>query len=186
MAGVKEVETRCAAWSWTAGEQITTSSVSDLRCRETQSCCRLCWARSELEIKMIELNRKLTNTITLDELSLDGDNAIVKYYTGLSHFSALMALFSFVSVHIPVKKTALSNQSSHSLARYFAKWVDIMYIWLKPLIKWPSHEELLKTIPTEFRASFRKCVVIVDCFEIFYWKTIILASWPELKHGQII
>jgi len=38
---------------------------------------------------------------------------------------------------------------------------------LKPLIKWPGREELQKTLPLDFRAHFKKCVVIIDCFEIF-------------------
>ena len=59
-----------------------------------------------------------------------------------------------------------------------------MYIQLKTPIKWPSREELLKTMPTEFRVSFRNCVVIIDCFEIFTEDP--LASWPELKHDKII
>ena len=42
-----------------------------------------------------------------------------------------------------------------------------MYVKLKPLIKWPNREELLKTMPMDFRSNFKRCVVIIDCFEIF-------------------
>ena len=39
---------------------------------------------------------------------------------------------------------------------------------MKPLIKWPDHEQLYKTMPISFKAGvFRKCIAIIDCFEIF-------------------
>ena len=42
-----------------------------------------------------------------------------------------------------------------------------MFISLKPLIKWPSREELQKSMPMDFRSNFKKCTVIIDCFEIY-------------------
>ena len=42
-----------------------------------------------------------------------------------------------------------------------------MYSRLKPLIKWPSREQLRKTMPAVFLPHFRKCVFIKDCFEVF-------------------
>ena len=42
-----------------------------------------------------------------------------------------------------------------------------MYVRLKPLIKWPGREELYKTMPLDFKAHFKKCAVIIDCFEVF-------------------
>ena len=42
-----------------------------------------------------------------------------------------------------------------------------MYERFKPLIKWPEREELYKTMPMAFRKKFRKCVTIIDCFEVF-------------------
>ena len=44
------------------------------------------------------------------------------------------------------------NQST--VSRCFSKWIDVMYIRLKPLIKWPERDELMKTMPMEFRKSF--------------------------------
>ena len=54
-----------------------------------------------------------------------------------------------------------------TISRNFRKWIDAMFIRLKPLIKWPGREELQKTLPLDFREHFKKCVVIIDCFEIF-------------------
>ena len=47
-----------------------------------------------------------------------------------------------------------------TISRIFRRWIDAMFLRLKPLIKWPRREELLKTMPVDFRAHFRKCVVI--------------------------
>ena len=98
LADVKEVETRCA-------ELEQENRLLQVQCNILDVDVERCWvavgcaeARSELEMKTKECSElsELNNTIkhyTLDELSLDGDNARVKYYTGLPHFSALMVLF---------------------------------------------------------------------------------------------
>ena len=59
--------------------------------------------------------------------------------------------------------------SQSSVSRYFAKWIDIMFVRLQPLVKWPSREELQLTIymPVVFRKEFNRCVAIIDCFEVF-------------------
>ena len=41
------------------------------------------------------------------------------------------------------------------------------YVGLQPLVKWPDWEQLLKTMPMEFRKCFGKCVAIIDSFEVF-------------------
>lgn len=48
------------------------------------------------------------------------------------------------------------------------KWIDILFVRLSPLIKWPTREELIETTPMSFRQHFKtKVAVIIDCFEIF-------------------
>ncbi len=42
-----------------------------------------------------------------------------------------------------------------------------MYIYLQPLIVWPRREEVLKTMPEMFKNDFRRCICIIDCFEVF-------------------
>ena len=41
--------------------------------------------------------------------------------------------------------------SQSTISRYFSKWIDVMYVHLKPLIKWPKRDRLLKTMPADFR-----------------------------------
>ena len=57
--------------------------------------------------------------------------------------------------------------SQPSVSRYIAKWLDLLSIKLDFLIHWPDRQELIKTMPTDFRKHFKKCVIITDCFEVF-------------------
>jgi len=65
-----------------------------------------------------------------------------------------------------------------------------MYERMKPLVKWPDHEELHKTMPMEFRKYFCKCVVIIDCFEIFMERPKGLMAraqtWSNYKHHNTV
>lgn len=143
-----------------------------------------------------EVNRKLTETInkqTLTNQSFKNNDSKVKYYTELPSLATLMALFTFVSAStLDSSKTSLSpfqqyimvlmtlrlnfgaqdiayrfGVSQSMVSRYFGKWINVMYVRLQPLVKWPEHDELRKTLPMDFRGDFQKCTVIIDCFEIF-------------------
>ena len=43
------------------------------------------------------------------------------------------------------------NIHNSTVSRNFKKWIDVMYLRLKPLIKWPACDELLLTMPMSFR-----------------------------------
>ena len=164
-------------------------------------------------------NRTLEDTIrkqSLNEEFFENNNAKVKYYTGLPTFTTLMAIFTFVSTSLEDNsRTVLShfqqflsvlmklrlnlgdqdlgyrfgvNQST--ISRYFKKWINVMYVRLSPLVKWPSREELIKTMPMEFRTNFKQCVVIIDCFEIFIERPTNLKAraqtWSNYKHHNTV
>ena len=57
--------------------------------------------------------------------------------------------------------------SQSTVSRCFRKWIDIMYIRLKPTIHWPSREEVSKTMPFDFRREVNRCICIIDWFEVF-------------------
>ena len=128
------------------------------------------------------------------ENALKSDERKVKFFTGLPSFGILMVVFNFVSSHVDygIKPHALSKFYAFiatlmklrlslydqdiayrfgvhqtTISRNFRRWIDVMFIRLKPLIKWPGREELRKTMPLDFKTNFKKCVVIIDCFEIF-------------------
>ena len=54
-----------------------------------------------------------------------------------------------------------------TVSRIFHLWVDVMAIRLHPLILWPEREDLRRSLPMSFRTFFKKCVSIIDCFEVF-------------------
>ena len=129
----------------------------------------------------------------LSEQSLERDDSKVKFYTGLPSFVTLKILFDFVNPYAREHhRSALTNfqqfllilmklrlnlldqdlayrfgVSQPTVSRIIKKWVDILYVCLKPLVMWPERGELGKTMPEDFKRAFPKCVCIIDCFEVF-------------------
>ena len=164
------------------------------------------------ECKELKKSESKLSELSLSEESLRDNDVKVKYYTGLPNFTILMALFNFLApcvkngnrsvlsrfqqMMVVLMKLRLNlgdqdiafsfvvNQST--VSRCFSKWIDVMYIRLKPLIKWPERDELMKTMPMDFRKSFRQCVTIIDCFEVFMERpTNVKAraqTWSNYKH----
>lgn len=83
------------------------------------------------------------------------------------------------------------NISPATVSRIFLKVVDVMYVRMKPFIIWPDRDELRKKMPMQFRKHFgTKCVVIVDCFEIFNDRPSNLKAraetWSSYKHHNTV
>ena len=141
-------------------------------------------------------NSQLRESIRLRGLNkerLSSNDSMVKFYTGLPSFTVLMAIFNFIAPYMPqYSRTVLSTfqqfimtlmklrlnlfdqdiayrfeVSQSTVSKNFRKWINAMCIRLKPLVKWPAREQLLKTMPLDFKLHFRKCVCIIDCFEVF-------------------
>lgn len=128
-----------------------------------------------------------------NEAFFSGDDDKVKFYTGLPSFEVLQKVFSFVEAHVDRRRAVLCKFqefcmvlvklrlavphldlayrlkiSSSSVSRILVTWLTVMDIRLSPLIKWPSRDELYKSMPRCFLDAFgRKTTVIIDCFEIF-------------------
>ena len=49
----------------------------------------------------------------------------------------------------------------------FRRWINLMYVKLKFLIKWPDHDASMQTLPNVFRQYFPKLTAILDCTEVF-------------------
>ena len=138
-------------------------------------------------------NKQLHSSSVLSEESLAHDDHGVKLYTGLPSYAVLMVVFEFVACDVPDHhRSKLSrfkqfllvlmklrlNLTDGDLARRFGvsqstvskltiKWINIMYVRLKPLVLWPDREDLQKTMPKECATYFKNCVCIIDCFEVF-------------------
>jgi len=123
----------------------------------------------------------------------DFDDNKVKFYTGLPNLQTFMLVFSFVSSYIHTSTNNLLQQTQELLltlmklrlnlpeedlayrfgihqstvSRIFRKWVCVMAVRLQPLIMWPEREDLRRSLPMSFRTFFKKCVSIIDCFEVF-------------------
>jgi hypothetical protein len=71
------------------------------------------------------------------------------------------------------------------MLRTFRRWIDVIYIRLKPLIRWLDREQLYRTMPMELKRKFSKCVVVIDYFKIFMeWPTSLKAraqTWSNYK-----
>ena len=80
------------------------------------------------------------------------------------------------------------NQST--VSRHFKRWIDVMHVRLSPLVKWPNRNELMKTMPMEFRNNFQLCVVIIDCFEVFIERPTNLKArvqmWSNYKYHNTV
>ena len=125
--------------------------------------------------------------------SLQGQDEKVKYYTGLPTYTCLIAVFELVFpppqtddrfslpylnqfVLLLMKmRLNLGDQDlgyrfgvhQSTISRYFNKVLNVMYTRLQPLVKWPGKKELLETMPTDFQKHFGRCIVVIDCFEVF-------------------
>ena len=120
-----------------------------------EECCNL---RSEKQ----QLSESIMKTaFTQESMSPE---AKVQFYTGLPSFFTLMAVFNFVAPFVPHTAPSVLPQFqqfmmtlmklrlnlldqdmayrfevSHStVSKTWRKWVDAMFIRLKPLIKWPT------------------------------------------------
>ena len=162
-----------------AGTQ-TTSTSPVRKCAGTQASC------SAIEYKSPSLcSSKL----------LEGNDECTKFYTGLTAWAIFTHLVTFLfSVSPSLSATHLKLSPSDSLlltlmrlrlnlriedlayrfnigsstaSDIFNRYIDVMYINLKFLIKWPSQETCRTNMPQVFKDLYPRTRCIVDCSEIF-------------------
>ncbi|XP_041374991.1 uncharacterized protein LOC121387832 [Gigantopelta aegis] len=157
-----------------------------------------------------KLVSKLKSNVPED---LENDDNNVKYFTGLSSFVTLMALFNLMKPEIsdskrssltPFQKVIITlmrlrlNLSvtdlsyrfgvcATTISKVFLDTINVMYIRLQPLVRWPERDELYETMPMVFRKYFgHKITVIIDCFEVFVDRpsnmTARAQTWSNYKH----
>ena len=86
----------------------------------------------------------------------------------LPKFSQINCVLLKLRLGVPDQDIAYHFKVSRStISRSFQKWVDAMYVRLKPLIIWPTIENVQKTMPSALRNYFGRCIAIIDCFEVF-------------------
>ena len=145
----------------------------------------------------------------------DSCNKLVSFYTGLPNSSVLKLLFKYVTeaanlkvgpnsklslfqelmvtlmklrLNPPMQDLAIRfGVSCTTIQRIFHKWMMILDTQLHPLLTWPDRDDLRRTTPECFKASFsNKVAVIIDCFEVFIERPSSLlaraATWSSYKH----
>jgi len=197
-----------------ANRRICSSTERDLQQRLEQLEKELEGLRKEKgEDQAVLLSMKSSFLFKEDQLA--NDDKKVKYYTGLPSYSVLKAIFDYLMTDLELPECIINGKKSvfeqlvlvlmklrlnlgdqdlayrfqigqATVSRYFNRWLDVLYLSLSFLIKWPERGELLKTMPMEFRKHFRNCVVIIDCFEIFIERPTSLSAraqtWSNYKH----
>lgn len=183
--------------------------ISSLRTSEENS-------KKEIQALKDEVAR-LTARLNEEALVVDGfknNDQKTRFCTGLNNWGTFSILLDYLQPHL-MQRAALSpfqqvlmtdmrlrlNLSGQDLAyrfkihpstvsQTFSQVLQTMYMKLRPLIIWPERDILLKTMPMDFRKYCPKCVVIIDCFEIFLERpTSLLAraqTFSSYKHHNTV
>ena len=144
---------------------------------------------------------------------MQNDNECI-YYTGLPDYIALSALYELVKgdlgrgVLSSFEKLILClmrlrhgtavvdladrfQVSKTTASNVFLQTLNVLFIKLKPLICWPTREELSISMPTCFRARFgTKITTVIDCFELFIDRpsnlTARALTWSHYKNHNTV
>ena len=151
--------------------------------------------------------------------SLKDNNKLVKFYTGLPNYDTLKVVFelaskcllsttehghrkltngdefllTMVKLRLNLRNADLGFRfgvAESTVSNIIHKWLNLLYVALKFLIRWPTREEVRATLPECFRSKFAKAVVIIDCTEIFIERaTNLLArsqTWSNYKSHNTV
>ena len=77
--------------------------------------------------------------------------------------------------------------SKTTVSRIVNTWVNFLYDHTKPLVPWPSREQILYNLSKVFQ-DYKDCRVVIDCTELFTEKlSSLTAQWltrSEYKHSN--
>lgn len=129
----------------------------------------------------LSLKNKLERA-SFDESSFENNDSKVKKLTGLPNLveqnmtsrqvtKFQQFLITLLKIKFNLNMDFLSvifGISTSTVSRIFLDTIDLMYTYsVPPLLFWPDGEVVRKTSPMCFKSSYRNCVSIIDCFEIF-------------------
>ncbi|XP_067833172.1 uncharacterized protein [Heptranchias perlo] len=110
----------------------------------------------------------------------------------LTKFQQLVMTMMGLRLHLSMQDFAYCfGVSSSTVSRIFSTVINIMHVRLHFLIRWPTRDELIKTMPMVVRVNFgTKVEVIIDCFEVFIDRPSNLVAceqmWSNYKHHSTI
>ncbi|XP_070197777.1 uncharacterized protein [Littorina saxatilis] len=141
--------------------------------------------------------KELLDAKQMNQKAFEGNDDMVKYYTGLPSFAMLTVLLGIVQPHLPqgnrrvlspfkmllitLMRLRLNLPVQHiaymfglhrsTVTNTFVETMNVLYERLVGLIHWPDRQSLHDSMPHEFIEAFgRNVAVIIDCFEIFIEK----------------
>ena len=87
----------------------------------------------------------------------------------LSRFQKMVLTLMRLRLNLAINDLSYRfNISRSTTSSVELKWINIMFVRLRPLIMWAGREEIISTTSVSFRQySKTKFAVIIDCFEIF-------------------
>ena len=168
-----------------------------------------------LNCELHELKSKALET-ELFKNSFQESDEKSKFYTGLPNFLVLMQVFNLCETYIKhTNRSALEKfeqmilvlvrlrlnlplqdlgyrfgVSVPTASRIWKKWIDVLSIRLKFLIELPEMEILHEAMPLDFKESFGKISIIIDCFEVFIERPSNLLAraqtWSNYKHHNTV
>ena len=106
----------------------------------------------------------------------------------LTKFEQLLLCLIRLRLGVSVEDLSKRFQvSKTTVSRIFLDMLEVLYVYLKPLINWPERPELQISIPQCFGVNFgRKITVIIDCFELYIDQPKNLTArnltWSSYKH----
>ncbi|XP_065643115.1 uncharacterized protein LOC136074701 [Hydra vulgaris] len=139
-----------------------------------------------LENKLLEIDcliYKLNKELSLNKIGTIewfATNNKVTFYTGLTNIKMLMTLYDFICNDIPYasvlskfSKLTLSFKrlrlnltlkdlayrfeiSNSTVSSVFIELTDVLFIYLRQLLKWPAREQIWKTTPNYFWKHFAR------------------------------
>ena len=156
--------------------------------------------------KIYSFEQTLKLYIPFSEASLKSDDSFVLYYTGLTNyqtqtetratkltpFQQFLVVLIMLRHDIGLKDLAYRfGVSMSTVSRTILRWLTLKDIILRPVLLWPDREDLRKSMPLCFQASFgKKVAIIIDCFEVFIERLSILLAreqtWSSYKHHNTV
>jgi len=197
------VELTEEAAGWAEGEPVL---------KELRECDFCSYRRAEIN-RLLNENGELKCALAkrkMDEESLKGDDAKVKYYTGLPCFGLLMGLLSTVMPYLPSSFRTLSpfqmvfltlmrlrlnlplqhlaylfHVDRRGAATVFNTTLRVLHSQLSPLVRWPDRDVLCQTMPPQFVEAFGdRVAVILDRLEIQTERASDLKSFSHIKQND--